>query len=214
MNKPQHQPHISQVNVYKGLSQLDDTERFIEIDYNRDALLTKAAMDTARDQWMVEGEESPQECFARAACAFSDDSAHAQRINNYASTQWFMFATPLASNGGSKRGNPISCFLNKVGDSIKELGEHYSENLLLSTGGGGIAADWSGVRSIGTKTSRGNETTGVIPFIKGSDSLIAASWQGSCYVEGTEILTQRGWVEAKDLTEYDDIIDLNHHDKI
>ena len=56
----------------------------------------------------------------RAAKAFSDNEDMAQRIYNYASKLWFMFSTPILSNGGATRGMPISCFLNYVGDSRKD----------------------------------------------------------------------------------------------
>ena len=34
---------------------------------------------------MIPGEQSPQEAFARAAEAFADDEAHAQRLYDYVS---------------------------------------------------------------------------------------------------------------------------------
>ncbi len=164
---------------YHGFCQLDNTPRTIIINLDLDKALTQAGIATVKDQCLLEHEFSPQEGLARAACAFSDDSAHAQRIYDYASRQWLAFATPVLSNGGAKRGLPISCFINKVGDSREGLAAHYDENLWFSTSGGGCGSDWSSVRSNGTKTSKGNKTTGVIPFIKVSDSLTAASWQGS-----------------------------------
>ena len=165
--------------TYVSKSQLTDEPRVIQIDPSRDTLMGPVGVAIAKDQHCLPGEKSPQEALARAACAFSDDSAHAQRIYDYASKLWFMFATPVLANGGTARGLPISCFLNKVDDSRDGLGEHYAENLWLSTCGGGVGSDWSGIRSIGTSTSTGNETTGIVPFIKVSDSLITASWQGS-----------------------------------
>ena len=166
-------------SIYVGKSQLTGEPRVILVDYTRDTLMGPVGVAITLDQHCIEGETSPQEALARAACAFSDDSEHAQRIYDYASKLWFMFATPVLANGGTKRGLPISCFLNKVDDSRDGLGEHYAENLWLSTSGGGVGTDWSGVRSVGTSTSTGNETTGIVPFIKVSDSLITASWQGS-----------------------------------
>jgi ribonucleoside-diphosphate reductase alpha chain len=78
------------------------------IDYARDALLTDFALTTLKSSYLVDGETSPQQAFARAAQAFADDEAHAQRLYDYASNLWFMFATPVLSNGGTKRGLPIS----------------------------------------------------------------------------------------------------------
>ena len=87
------------------------------IDYSRDNLLGEFSIKTLADRYMLPEERSPQEAFARAAKAFSDDEEHAQRIYDYASQHWFMFATPLLYNGGSSRGLPISCFLNYIEDS-------------------------------------------------------------------------------------------------
>lgn len=150
----------------------------LKLDYSRDSLLDEFAIATLRDRYMVEDETSPQEAFARAATAFADDEAHAQRLYDYASQLWFMFSTPVLSNGGTRRGLPISCFLNYVDDSREGITEHYVENAYLSSFGGGIGGTWSDVRSQGTKTSKGSESTGIIPFIGVVDREMLAFSQG------------------------------------
>ena len=150
----------------------------VKIDYSKDNMLTEFSKKTLQDRYLVGDEKSPQEAFARAAEAFSDDEAHAQRIYDYASNLWFMFATPVLSNGGTKRGLPISCFLNYVDDSREGITGHYTENAYLSSMGGGIGGGWSDVRAQGTKTSKGSESTGVIPFMKVVDAEMLAFSQG------------------------------------
>ena len=150
----------------------------INIDYRKDKLLTEFSLKTLQDRYLVGDEKSPQEGFARAAQAFADDEAHAQRLYDYASNLWFMFATPVLSNGGTQRGLPISCFLNYVEDSREGITGHYTENAYLSSFGGGIGGSWSDVRSQGTKTSKGSESTGVMPFVKVVDSEMLAFSQG------------------------------------
>ena len=150
----------------------------IKIDYNKDALLDEFAMTTLRDRYMLPNENSPQDAFARAAEVFSDNKAHAQRLYDYVSNLWFMFATPVLSNGGTTRGLPISCFLNYVDDSREGITDHYVENAYLSSFGGGIGGSWSDVRSQGTPTSKGSESTGVIPFIGVVDREMLAFSQG------------------------------------
>ena len=150
----------------------------IEIDYSKDSLLDEFSLRTLQERYMIPGETSPQEAFARAASAFADDEAHAQRLYDYVSKQWFMFATPVLSNGGTQRGLPISCFLNYVDDSREGITEHYTENAYLSSFGGGIGGSWSSVRAQGTKTSKGSESTGVIPFMKVVDAETLAFSQG------------------------------------
>jgi len=150
----------------------------VNIDFKRDRYLSQFSIKTLQDRYLVGGEASPQQAFARAAEAFADDEAHAQRLYDYASKLWFMFSTPILSNGGTKRGLPISCFLNYVDDSRTGLTSHYTENAFLSSVGGGIGGFWGDVRSVGSKTSAGSESTGVIPFLKVVDAEMLAFSQG------------------------------------
>ena len=113
------------------------------VDYGRDRLLSKFGIQTLEDRYLVANERSPQDAFARAAKAFADDEAHAQRLYDYASNLWFMFSTPVLSNGGTTRGLPISCFLNYIEDSRGGLTDHYTENAYLSSVGGGVGGSWS-----------------------------------------------------------------------
>jgi ribonucleotide reductase alpha subunit len=57
----------------------------MKIDYSQDSLLTEFSLRTLQDRYMIAGETSPQEAFARAADAFADDDDHAQRLYDYAS---------------------------------------------------------------------------------------------------------------------------------
>ena len=151
----------------------------LDIDITKDDMLPKNAVDILRDRYMLPDEISPQESFARACMAFADNKAHAERLYKYVSNLWFMFASPLLSNGGTDRGLPISCFLNYVPDSRTGLAEHYTENIWLSSMGGGIGGYWGHIRSQGQSTSKGNKTTGVIPFMHVVDSQMVAFNQGS-----------------------------------
>jgi len=150
----------------------------VKVNYDRDNYLSEFSHKTLQDRYLIEGEKSPQDAFARAAKAFADDEAHAQRLYDYASKLWFMFSTPILSNGGTKRGLPISCFLNYVEDSRQGLTGHYTENAFLSSVGGGVGGSWSDVRSVGSTTSNGSESTGVIPFMKVVDAEMLAFSQG------------------------------------
>ena len=150
----------------------------MQLNYKRDNYLSEFSIKTLEDRYLVGEEKSPQDAFARAATTFADDDSHAQRLYDYASKLWFMFSTPVLSNGGTKRGLPISCFLNYVDDSREGITDHYTENAFLSSVGGGVGGCWSGVRSVGSKTSNGSESTGVIPFMKVVDAEMLAFSQG------------------------------------
>lgn len=150
----------------------------IKVDYRRDRYLSEFSIKTLQDRYLIDGELSPQDAFARAASAFANDQEQAQRIYDYASKLWFMFSTPILSNGGTARGLPISCFLNYVDDSREGITGHYTENAFLSSVGGGIGGCWNDIRSVGSKTSAGSESTGVIPFMKVVDAEMLAFSQG------------------------------------
>jgi ribonucleoside-diphosphate reductase alpha chain len=84
---------------------------------DRDVFLTNFGKKTLENQYLLEG-ETYQGLFARVARAYSDNYDHALRMYDGISKHWFMPATPVLSNGGTKRGLPISCFLNEVQDSL------------------------------------------------------------------------------------------------
>ena len=152
----------------------------IEIDPSRDALLTAFGRETLEDRYLLNHEKgSPQKLFARVACHYADDSAHAQRIYDYISQLWFMPATPVLSNGGTERGLPISCFLNEASDSLEGIVDLWNENVWLASRGGGIGSYWGNLRSIGEQVGHNGETSGVVPFIRVMDSLTLAISQGS-----------------------------------
>ena len=152
----------------------------LKVVYKRDDYLSEIGKTTLKDRYMLPSEESPQEAFARAALAFADDTAHAQRIYDYVSKRWFMFSTPILSNGGTDKGLPISCFLEYTPDSRKGLLDHYAEAAWLSSYGGGLGGFWGHVRGNGASIRNGSGTsTGVIPFLKVMDSQVLAFSQGS-----------------------------------
>src|SRR5689334_2259905 len=150
----------------------------VEVDRERDALLTDFGKTTLEDRYLLPG-ESYQDMFARVAPAYADDADHAQRVYDYISRLWFMPSTPVLSNGGAGRGLPISCFLNAVPDSLEGIQSVWNENVALASNGGGIGTYWGGVRSIGEKVKGAGQTSGIIPFIRVMDSLTLAISQGS-----------------------------------
>ena len=155
----------------------------LKIDYDKEELLGQFAIQTLKDRYLWQGEEYAQEAFARAAIygatyRGTTDFSLAQRLYNYASDLWFMFSTPILSNGGTSRGLPISCFLNYVSDSRHGLSSHYDENIWLASGGGGIGGYWGSVRSNGVDTANGSKSTGSIPFMHVVDSQMLAFNQG------------------------------------
>ena len=98
---------------------LETTEDYvgIKIDRTKDQHLSEQAKKLLKDYYQTKEEVSPQQAYARAAVAYSNgDMELAQRIYNYVSDRWFMFASPVLSNapmpGEKTRALPISCFLS------------------------------------------------------------------------------------------------------
>ncbi len=150
----------------------------IRIDDSKDEKLTEFGKETLSDRYLLP-DETYQRMFARVAGYYADDSEHAQRLYDYISNLWFMPATPVLSNGGTKRGLPISCFLNEASDSLEGIVGLWNENVWLAAKGGGIGSYWGNLRSIGERVGANGKTSGIIPFIRVMDSLTLAISQGS-----------------------------------
>ena len=188
-------PHLHADEVYQN-------ERGIRVvlDRSRDDLLTKFGKETLEDRYLMPG-ESYQDLFARVAGHFADDSAHAQRLYDYISRLWFMPATPVLSNGGTKRGLPISCFLNEADDSLEGIVGLWTENVWLAARGGGIGSYWGNLRSIGEKVGQNGRTSGVIPFVRVMDSLTLAISQGSLRRGSAAVYMQASHPEIEEFVE-------------
>ena len=165
----------------------------IELDLSRDNLLTEQGLRylTTEGFYKKPNETTPQETFARAAACYSfGDSEFAKRIYDYASKQWFAFASPVLSNAVAfewpvftkeqfqdagqwlknnvkPSGMPISCFLNNIHDSKEGLTANSAETNELSMAGGGVGV-FMGNRSPDTKS------TGVMAHAREYDAVALA----------------------------------------
>ena len=149
----------------------------IKIDTDRDQNFTDQAQKLLKDYYCLSEEPSPQFALARASNAYSYGNKQlAQRIYDYASQGWFMFASPVLSNaplpGKKPKALPISCFLTYVPDTLDGLIDHTSELRWLSVKGGGVGGHWSNVRSVS------DIAPGPIPFLHTVDADMIAYRQG------------------------------------
>ena len=143
----------------------------IEVDYSRDSLFDELGLIRLKESYMMESESSPQERFAFVSSTFGSNPDHAQRLYEYSSKHWLSYSTPILSFGRSKRGLPISCFLNYIEDSSEGLVDNLSETNWLSMLGGGVGIGF-GIRSADDKS------TGVMPHLKMYDASSLAFRQG------------------------------------
>lgn len=151
---------------------------YIAINYAKDSKLTDFGKAVLLDRYLIEN-ESYQDLFIRIANYYSDNKEHAQRLYDYMSNLWFMPSTPILSNGGTKRGLPISCFLNETEDSLQGIVDLWNENVWLAARGGGIGSYWGNLRSIGESVKGSGKTSGIVPFIVVQNALTLAISQGS-----------------------------------
>jgi ribonucleoside-diphosphate reductase alpha chain len=143
----------------------------VNIDLSRDALFDELGIQRLRESYMKEEEVSPQERFAYVSESFASNQDHAQRLYDYSSKHWLSYSTPILSFGRSKRGLPISCFLNYMDDSAEGLVDNLSETNWLSMYGGGVGVH-VGIRNGDDKS------TGVMPHLKIYDASSLAYRQG------------------------------------
>jgi len=162
----------------------------IQIDLSKDKLFDKLGIQRLQESYMKEDETSPQERFAFVSTRFASNLEHAQRLYNYASDHWLSYSTPILSFGRSKKGMPISCFLNYIDDTAEGLVNNLSETNWLSMLGGGVGIGF-GIRSTDDKS------VGVMPHLKTYDASCLAYRQGR---------TRRG--------SYATYLDINHPDII
>ena len=169
---------------------MEDTVHGIKVDYSRDSLFTELGLIRLKESYLKEDEKSPQDRFAFVSSTFGSNPGHAQRLYEYASKHWLSYATPVLSFGRSKRGLPISCFLNYIEDTAEGLVDNLSETNWLSMLGGGVGIGF-GIRSSDDKS------TGVMPHLKIYDASSLAYRQGK---------TRRGSYAAYLRIDHPDII--------
>lgn len=159
----------------------------IEIDYEKDKTIPEQGIAylTGEGFYKKENEYSPQHTYARTATSYCfGDYDFAQRIYNYVSDGWFMFASPVISNAQEinwpkskdfhksakwlkqnvkANGLPISCFLGYIPDTKEGLVEARKEASWLSMMGGGVGL-------YAANRSPDRLSTGVMSHLRGYDA--------------------------------------------
>lgn len=91
---------------------------------------------------------------------------------------WLCPSTPVASNMGTERGLPISCYGSFVEDSVDGIFNFYHEAAMLTKNGGGIGSYWSSVRGRGASIKGNGQSEGVVPWLAILDRTALAVGQG------------------------------------
>lgn len=85
---------------------------------------------------------------------------------------WLCPASPVASNFGTSKGLPISCYGVNTHDSIDGIFKSYHEIAMLTKNGGGIGNNYGSVRGREAEISNGGKSRGIIPWLKILDSIM------------------------------------------
>lgn len=149
----------------------------VVIDTSRDDLLSAFGKSTLKDRYLTEN-EGIQDRFANCVRYYADDPAHAQRMYEYNSKLWCIPSTPVLANGGTRKGNLISCYVNEVEDSLEGIQNVWAENVWLGSRGGGLGTYYNNVRSLGESAGLNGKTSGAMSFIKVNDALVSCISQG------------------------------------
>lgn len=75
-------------------------------------------------------------------------------------------ASPALANTGTRKGMPVSCSGQVIGDSVESFYGNLHETAVLSKFGFGTSADFSSIRPRGSRISRGGRANGPIPVIE------------------------------------------------
>lgn len=109
------------------------------------------------------------------------------------------FSSPVWANAGLERGLPISCFNVYIGDSMSSIANKHSEVVIQTKIGGGTSGYFGELRGKGAAILNNGKSNGSVAFMRMFDTAMSVVSQGSCYKEGTKVLTQFGFVDFRNV---------------
>ncbi|MDQ5943466.1 MAG: ribonucleoside-diphosphate reductase alpha chain [Patescibacteria group bacterium] len=162
------------------------------IDPARDGLFDYMGLDMLHDRYFIQNEgrgvrlETPQILWMRIAMGLAvqekktEREKWAKKFYDTLSTLRYVPSTPTLFHSGTTFAQLSSCFLNTVEDDLKHIFKVYLDTALMSKFSGGIATDWTNIRSTGSMIKAVNiPSQGVIPFLKiANDCTVAISRSG------------------------------------
>ena len=202
-------PHIKQVwstdeteTLNRMLSEMDDeTIKKLQnlLEPERDNFFVFAALYYMMSKYCL-SRELPQHTFLRAAIFLFWDSENiedslANIADLYEALSCFRItlATPILRNAGTRNPQTSSCILTQADDSAEGLLENLRIAGIYSKFKGGIAIDYSKIRSAGDPIKgTGGRSGGIVPFIKAVDSVVSAFDQGGLR-KGAAVVTLPFW---------------------
>lgn len=171
------------------------------------------SLETLKGGYLI-GDETPRGAMERIARRVNElmpdnvyDGNLEERVFQALWNQEICPSSPVWSNFGTNRGLGVSCFQTYIHDSISGIYNTLAENAKMSQLGGGSSSTWHDVRPRGSKISgQVGSTGGPYEFLENYDVMINKVSQGSCYKEGTKVLTDKGFKDFRDVNPEKDLI--------
>jgi ribonucleoside-diphosphate reductase alpha chain len=169
--------------------------------------LTDEGFQTLSAGYLLEG-ETPLDMYkrvARAAASQYDEPLRSQleaRFLKYICNNWLALATPVASNSGTERGLPISCYGQYMGDSVSDIFKTYHEAAMLTKNGGGVGTYVGKIRARGSQIKGNGHSEGVVPWLRVHEQTFQSVGQGGVRRGATAVYLD---AEHGDIDEFIDI---------
>lgn len=157
-------------------------------------------------------EETPKQMYERvskAAASYLPENIRDQYAKKFFEiiwNNWLCLATPIASNMGTAKGLPISCFGSFVPDSLFGIFSVNTEIAMLSKFGGGTSSFLGNVRGRGQNISNGGKSAGTSGWTKVFKTTVEVVKQASAGRRGQHAVNLP--IEHPDVEEF---IDLRKH---
>ena len=127
---------------------------------------------------------------------------------------WVSLSSPIWANMGTKRGLPISCFNTHIPDSVEGITGKLGEVIVQTKQGGGTSGYFGELRGRGSAITDNGKSSGAVSFMKLFDTTMDVVSQGACYQEGTKVLTQRGYVDFREVKETDLLAQVDEYNNV
>lgn len=153
------------------------------LNLERDDLLCYLGLQTLSSRYFSKLDkqliELPQIFWMRVAMGMAleeqDCTARAAEFYDAMSSLRYVPSTPTLLHAGLVRAQLSSCFLGTTADDLKNIFKVYGDIAELSKWSGGVAYDWTPLRSTGALIKTINvESQGLIPFLKIANDVTAA----------------------------------------
>ena len=102
-----------------------------------------------------------------------------------------------------------NCFGSYICDSMESILYTHAEVGMMTKHGGGTSAYFGNLRGRGESIRQNGQSSGSVHFMSMFENLIKVVSQGSCYIENTEVLTNKGFKDFRKVNKDDKIAQVD-----